>query len=333
MSILVTGAAGFIGANFIHQIINQVDEQIIALDALTYAGNRENIIGLESRKMIFEHKNICNKSDLEFVFSKYKISKVVHFAAESHVDRSIMSSDPFVQTNVVGTQLLLDVSKHASIERFVHVSTDEVYGSLGLNDPAFTESHQIQPNSPYSASKASSDLLVRSYYETFGFPAMITRCSNNYGPYQFPEKLIPLMIHHANSGKSLPVYGNGKNVRDWIYVTDHCDAVLSVLNHGTAGEVYNIGGESELNNLTIVKKIIEAFGISESRIEFVKDRPGHDFRYAMNINKIKTELNWQPKISFEAGLEKTIKWYKSNQSWLDRVVSGEYKTYIKEQYQ
>ncbi len=332
MSILVTGAAGFIGSNFIHLISKKIDQKIIALDALTYAGNRENIHHIESEQIIFEHKNICNKKDLESIFSKYNIQKVIHFAAESHVDRSIMSSDPFVQTNIVGTQILLDISKTSGVERFIHVSTDEVYGSLSKHEPGFNELHQIQPNSPYSASKASSDLLVRSYVETFGFPGIITRCSNNYGPYQFPEKLIPLMIHNATVGKQLPVYGDGENIRDWIYVEDHCDAIFSILNKGKIGNVYNIGGECELTNLTIVKSIIDSVGASDELISFVKDRPGHDFRYAMDINKIKNEIGWSPKVSFKEGLSKTIKWYQDNNDWLKRVISGEYQDYYKEQY-
>ena len=232
MSILVTGAAGFIGANFVRLLATKTTEPIIALDALTYAGNRENLAGLNNEQVLFSHTSICDQDGLATVFDTHNVQQVVHFAAESHVDRSILSSDPFIQTNVVGTQRLLDVCRKYNVTRFVHVSTDEVYGSLSKTDPAFTESHQIQPNSPYSASKASSDLLVRSYVETFGFPAMITRCSNNYGPYQFPEKLIPLMIHHARTGKSLPVYGDGQNIRDWVHVSDHCDAVLAVLNQG-----------------------------------------------------------------------------------------------------
>jgi len=333
MSILITGAAGFIGSNFAHLIKQKTNEKIIALDALTYAGNRENINSIEDDQFIFENANICNEEYLKKIFEQYKIKKVIHFAAESHVDRSILSSDPFIQTNIVGTQRLLDVSREFNIERFVHVSTDEVYGTLGPKDPAFTELHQIQPNSPYAASKASSDLLVRSYVETFNFPALITRCSNNYGPYQFPEKLIPLMIHNATSGKSLPVYGDGLNIRDWVHVSDHCEAVYTVLEKGQVGEVYNIGGECELTNITIVKQIIDAVGASSDQIKYVKDRLGHDFRYAMNIDKIKNDLGWSPKVHFNDGLKSTIDWYKTNNEWLSRVVSGEYQTYYKEQYQ
>ena len=272
MSILVTGAAGFIGANFVRLPATKTTEPIIALDALTHAGNRENLAGLNNEQVLFSHTSICDQDGLATVFDTHNVQQVVHFAAESHVDRSILSSDPFIQTNVVGTQRLLDVCREFNVTRFVHVSTDEVYGSLSKTDPAFTESHQIQPNSPYSASKASSDLLVRSYVETFGFPAMITRCSNNYGPYQFPEKLIPLMIHHARTGKSLPVYGDGQNIRDWVHVSDHCDAVLAVLNQGKVGEVYNIGGECELTNLSIVESIIDEVGASRDLIQFVTDR-------------------------------------------------------------
>ena len=333
MSILVTGAAGFIGANFVRLLATKTKGPIIALDALTYAGNRENLAGLNSEQVLFSHTSICDQDGLAAVFDTHNVQQVVHFAAESHVDRSILSSDPFIQTNVVGTQRLLDVCRKYNVARFVHVSTDEVYGSLSKTDPAFTESHQIQPNSPYSASKASSDLLVRAYVETFGFPAMITRCSNNYGPYQFPEKLIPLMIHHAQTGKSLPVYGDGQNIRDWVHVSDHCDAVLAVLNQGQVGEVYNIGGECELTNLSIVESIIDAVGASRDLIQFVTDRPGHDFRYAMNIQKITNDLGWQPQVTFKQGLADTIQWYQDNDAWLQRVISGEYQDYMKEQYQ
>lgn len=332
MSILVTGAAGFIGSNFLRILLANTDEKIIAYDALTYAGNLENIANLSKDQITFVHADICDKKVLIQTFEKFKVKKIIHFAAESHVDRSILSSEPFVQTNIVGTQRLLDASKKHGIERFIHISTDEVYGSLGLTDPAFVETSPIEPNSPYSASKAGSDLLVRSYIETFNFPAIITRCSNNYGPYQFPEKLIPLMIHNAHNNLPLPVYGNGKNIRDWIHVDDHSRAILSVFNNGTLGEVYNIGGESELTNIDIVQKIVNYCGANPALIQFVKDRPGHDFRYAIDIQKIKSQLGWQPKETFDEGLVKTIQWYKENHEWLNRIISGAYKDYYKEQY-
>jgi len=333
MSILVTGSAGFIGSNFVRLLINVSREHIVSLDALTYAGNMDNLVNIPRDRHTFIHGNICDEQTLTEVFRKHEIKKVVHFAAESHVDRSIMSSDPFIQTNVVGTQRLLDASKTHGVESFVHVSTDEVYGTLNATEPAFTEHHHIQPNSPYSASKAASDLLVRSYVETFGFPAMITRCSNNYGPYQFPEKLIPLMIHNAKNNRPLPVYGDGSNIRDWIHVTDHCKGVLCVMEKGKTGEVYNIGGHSELKNIDIVHQIIDACGADSSLIQFVTDRPGHDFRYAMDISKIKRELGWSPEVSFSDGLSSTIQWYADNSEWLEKIISGDYQNYYKEQYQ
>ncbi len=332
MSILITGAAGFIGSNFLRVLLANTNETIIAYDALTYAGNLENIADLSRDQVTFVHANICDKASLNQTLKKFNVKKIIHFAAESHVDRSILSSEPFIQTNVVGTQQLLDASKMHDVERFIHVSTDEVYGSLDSNDPAFTETSLIQPNSPYSASKAASDLLVRSYIETFNFPAIITRCSNNYGPYQFPEKLIPLMIHNAQNNLPLPVYGDGKNIRDWIHVDDHSRAILNVLNHGELGEVYNIGGEVELTNIDIVQKIVNYCGAEPSLIQFVKDRPGHDFRYAMDIQKIKLKLGWQPIETFDEGLVKTIHWYKEHHDWLNRIISGTYKDYYKEQY-
>jgi dTDP-glucose 4,6-dehydratase len=322
MSILVTGAAGFIGSNFVHFLINHTTEQVVSYDALTYAGHKANLDGLPADRHTFVHGNICDAQALETVLTQHNIQKIVHFAAESHVDRSIASAAPFIQTNVLGTQCLLDAAKQHNIQRFVHVSTDEVYGSLSETEPAFTEEHPIQPNSPYAASKASSDLLVRAYVETHQFPALITRCSNNYGPYQFPEKLIPLMIHHAKQGKPLPVYGQGLNIRDWIHVSDHCKGIYAVLTKGRDGEVYNIGGESERRNIDIVKTIIQAVGASENLIEYVTDRLGHDFRYAINISKIKQELDWEPEVSFEQGLADTIAWYNSHDDWIEAVVQS-----------
>jgi dTDP-glucose 4,6-dehydratase len=333
MTILITGAAGFIGSNFVRCILQNTDHSVVSFDALTYAGNIQNLADCPPNRHVFVHGNICNAQQVASVLKNNNIRSIVHFAAESHVDRSIMNSDPFVQTNIVGTQCLLDAAMAHGIERFVHVSTDEVYGSLTPDDPPFTESHPMAPNSPYAASKASSDLLVRSTVKTFGFPAIITRCSNNYGPYQFPEKLIPLMIHNAQTQQKLPVYGNGLNIRDWVHVSDHCAAIAAVLSRGTIGEVYNIGGECELTNLQIVNHIIDICNANPQLIEFVKDRKGHDFRYAMDITKIKTELGFSPKISFLDGLNSTVAWYKANTQWLQQVVSGEYQTYYKEQYQ
>ena len=333
MSILVTGAAGFIGSNFVRLMMDESDAKIISYDALTYAGNLDNLKGLPGDRHVFVHGDISDADKLSKTFKENNVSQVVHFAAESHVDRSIMSSEPFVQTNIVGTQRLLDAAKDHGVDRFVHVSTDEVYGTLTENEPAITEAHQIQPNSPYAASKAASDLMVRSYVETFNFPAIITRCSNNYGPYQFPEKLIPLMIHNAKNNQPLPVYGDGSNVRDWVHVKDHCKGILAVLDNGALGEVYNIGGECELKNIDIVDSIIELCGADTSLIEFVTDRPGHDFRYAMNISKIKTSLGWSPEVNFDVGLKATIEWYSNHKDWLERIINGEYKDYYKEQYQ
>ena len=313
--------------------MDETKASVVSYDALTYAGNLENLTGVSDTHHQFVRGDICDAEKLKACLSEHSISTIVHFAAESHVDRSIMSSDPFIQTNVVGTQRLLDAAKDHGIDRFIHVSTDEVYGTLGLSDAPFTECHQIQPNSPYAASKAASDLLVRSYVETFNFPAIITRCSNNYGPYQFPEKLIPLMIHNAKNGKPLPVYGDGKNIRDWIHVMDHCKGIYAVLTQGEIGEVYNIGGECELTNIDIVKMIIKECGQDDSLIEYVTDRPGHDFRYAMDISKIKSELGWRPEETFENGLRQTIEWYSKNNEWLTRIINGEYKSYYKEQYQ
>ena len=332
MSILVTGSAGFIGSNFLFELISTTDQNVISLDALTYAGNINNLNGINSSNHQFIKGDICDLECLESIFSRNKISMVYHFAAESHVDRSILGSDPFIQTNIVGTHRLLEMSKKYEVEKFIHISTDEVYGSLSESEPAFTETHPIQPNSPYSASKASSDLLVRSYNETFGLPTLITRCSNNYGPYQFPEKLIPLMIHNAMNNKPLPVYGNGENIRDWIYVLDHAQAILEVAKSGRIGQIYNIGGNCEMKNIDIVQKIIDICGASNDLITYVKDRPGHDFRYAMDNTKITAECGWTPKVNFENGLSKTIDWYKDNQSWLDNIISGDYQKYYEEQY-
>jgi len=330
--ILVTGSAGFIGSSFVKLMLTKGDYEVISFDALTYAGNLENLDSLKDNpKHTFVKGNIESKSDLEKVFDEYKIDGVINFAAESHVDRSIMDSSPFVSTNVFGTVNLLDFSKKHNVERYLQVSTDEVYGSLGATGK-FTERTNLKPNSPYSASKTAADNFVRSYYKTFDFPALITRCSNNYGPYQFPEKLIPLMIMNALSDKDLPVYGDGMNVRDWIYVDDHCQAILEVFEKGRVGQVYNIGAENEMPNIEIVKQILSYLNKPESLIKYVKDRPGHDKRYAMDNTKISSELGWTPKYDFENGLKLTIDWYLDNMDWVERVISGEYRDYYKSNY-
>ena len=333
-SILVTGGAGFIGSNFVQLVLrDRPGWQVVNLDALTYAGNLENLKDVErDPRHVFVQGDICEPADVARAFAACKGPvSVVHFAAESHVDRSIQSGLPFVKTNVLGTQVLLDESRARKVERFLHVSTDEVYGSLG-NTGLFTEETPLAPNSPYSSSKAASDLLVRAAFHTHGFPGLITRCSNNYGPYQFPEKLIPLMIANASENKELPVYGDGMNVRDWLFVEDHCEALLAVLERGQPGEVYNIGGNNEYPNLAIVKLILSTLGKPESLIRFVKDRPGHDRRYAIDARKIGRELGWQPRFRFEQALPRTIQWYQSHPEWLQRVRSGAYRDYYARQY-
>ena len=333
-TILVTGGAGFIGSNFVHLLAKErPDWRIVNLDALTYAGNLENLTEIEGRSgYTFVHGNICKEEDVERAFDACEGDvTVVHFAAESHVDRSIVSGMPFVEANVAGTQVLLDVSRKRGVERFCHVSTDEVYGSLGA-EGYFTEDTPLAPNSPYAATKTASDLLVRAAVHTHGFPAVITRCSNNYGPYQFPEKLIPLMIANASEDRELPVYGDGMNVRDWLFVEDHCLAILRVLEAGREGEVYNIGGHNEYPNIEIVRPILETLGKPESLIRFVKDRPGHDQRYAIDASKIQRELGWEPSYTFDQALPLTIQWYQSNADWLQRVRSGAYREYYQRQY-
>ncbi len=333
-SILVTGGAGFIGSNFVQLLVQERPEwQVVNLDALTYAGNPENLAEIEDNAgYVFVRGDIAVEEDVDRALDACTAPvSIVHLAAESHVDRSILSGMPFVQTNVVGTQVLLDRSRARDVERFVHVSTDEVYGSLGETG-AFTEETPLAPNSPYSASKAASDLLVRAAVQTHGFPGIITRCSNNYGPYQFPEKLIPLMIANANEGKELPVYGDGKNVRDWLYVQDHCEAILTVLEKGRGGEVYNVGGNNEYPNIEIVRRILSELGQPESLIRFVKDRPGHDRRYAIDAGKIQAELGWEPRFTFEQALPRTIAWYQTHSLWLQRVRSGAYREYYQRQY-
>jgi dTDP-glucose 4,6-dehydratase len=325
-TILVTGGAGFIGANFIHHLLEKHDDTLVVnLDALTYAGNPDNLKSIETDKRYeFVKGDIGNEKLLHSLFMDHHFDAVVHFAAESHVDRSITAPDRFVLTNVLGTHTLLRAAKNAwekrsDETRFVHVSTDEVYGSLGPKG-LFSEETPLSPNSPYSASKAGSDLLVRSYCETFGFPGIITRCSNNYGPYQFPEKLIPLMIVNALADKPLPVYGDGMNVRDWLYVRDHCAALDVVLHKGKCGQVYNIGGNNEKHNIDIVKLVLVELGKPEKLIAFVKDRLGHDRRYAIDASKIKRDLGWSPSVTFEEGIRKTIGWYLDNKLWWDKLL-------------
>jgi len=315
-SILVTGGAGFIGSNFVQLVLRErAGWQVVNLDALTYAGNLENLSAIEAQPAYaFVHGDICEPSDVARAFGACRAPvSVVHFAAESHVDRSIQSGLPFVRANMLGTQVLLDEARARGVERFVHVSTDEVYGSLGASGK-FTEETPLAPNSPYSASKTASDLLVRAAYHTHRFPGIITRCSNNYGPYQFPEKLIPLMIANASEDKELPVYGDGQNVRDWLYVEDHCEALLAVLERGQPGEVYNIGGNNEYPNLEIVRLILRTLAKPETLVRFVKDRPGHDRRYAIDASKIARELGWRPREDFDSGLAKTVRWYVDNRA-------------------
>jgi dTDP-glucose 4,6-dehydratase len=334
MKFLVTGGAGFIGANFLNKMVRKYPEdQWVCLDALTYAGNMESIEVLKAPNFEFVHENICNRNKVYALFEKEHFDYVINFAAESHVDRSVKNPGIFIRTNVVGTQVLLDACRKYGIKRFHQVSTDEVYGDLPLEavDEYFTETSTIKPSSPYSASKASADFLVLAYHRTFGLPVTISRCSNNYGPYQFPEKLIPLMIQNAKNDKPLPVYGTGLNIRDWLYVEDHCDAIDLIVRHGVDGNIYNVGGHNERNNLTVVKAILNTLGKPESLIKYVTDRPGHDLRYA--IDPTKTEkLGWQPSRPFEVGIKQTIDWYLGHQDWMSRVESGAYKSWIQANY-
>ena len=322
--ILVTGGYGFIGSNFARYMLKAYPEyHLINFDKLTYAGNRDNLADIERNpRYTFVKGDIADIEEVRGVMAG--VDEVVHFAAESHVDRSIESPAIFIETNVTGTSNLLECAMSAGVKKFVHVSTDEVYGSLPEGG-YFTEQPPLSPNSPYSASKAGSDLLVRAYYETYKFPGVITRCSNNYGPYQFPEKLIPLMISNALEDKPLPVYGDGMNVRDWLYVEDHCRAIDAVLHKGKAGEVYNIGGSNEWHNIDLVKLLLKDLGKPESLIKFVKDRLGHDRRYAIDSSKIQKELGWSPRTTFEDGIKKTIAWYRNNSTWIQRIKNGEYQ--------
>jgi dTDP-glucose 4,6-dehydratase len=331
-AILVTGGCGFIGSNFIRYALEMEPEvKLINLDALTYAGNLANLTDVaQSPRYQFIRGDIADRAAVESVFAS-GFDAVIHFAAESHVDRSSMNCTPFVQTNIVGTQVLLDVARAKGVKRFVQVSTDEVYGSLGPTG-RFTEETPLAPNSPYAASKAAADLLVRSYVHTFGFPAVITRCSNNYGPFQFPEKIIPLFISNLQRDEPVPVYGDGQQVRDWIHVHDHCAAILRVWRDGRVGEVYNIGGRTERTNLELTRALLAAVGKPPSLIRFVQDRPGHDRRYAIDCSKIERELGWRPKVSFEEGLRQTAAWYRDHSDWVAGVRTGAYLKYYEAQY-
>lgn len=331
--ILVTGGAGFIGSNFINYILKSRDDYfIVNFDKLTYAGNLENLKDSEKNKnYVFVKGDICNAELVNYVFEKYEIKYVINFAAESHVDRSISGSEIFFRTNVIGTNVLLEASRRFNVEKFLQISTDEVYGSLGPTG-LFTEKTPISPNSPYSASKAAADMMVQAFNHTYGLPTLITRCSNNYGPLQFPEKLIPLMIINALQNKKLPVYGDGMNVRDWIYVIDHNKAVELVFEKGESSQVYNIGASNEMKNLDIIKLILKHLNKSEELIEFVKDRPGHDKRYAIDSTKIQNDLGWKPQFSFEEAIQHTIEWYLNNKNWWERIINGDYQSYYKKQY-
>ncbi len=329
--ILVTGGCGFIGSNFIRYLLSSSSHRIVNLDKLTYAGNLENLRDVEGHdRYEFLRGDIADKETLEKVFDK-GIKAVVNFAAESHVDRSIIDPDAFVQTNIYGTYCLLDTARKRGVGRFLQVSTDEVYGSLGKTGK-FTEETGLAPNSPYSASKASADMLAMSYHKTFGLPVLITRCSNNYGPYQFPEKLIPLLISNASEDLNLPIYGDGTNVRDWIHVQDHCAALALVLEKGMPGNVYNVGAENEKSNMEIVELILEIMKKPRSLIKYVKDRPGHDQRYAIDNRKIRAELGFELKVPFETGMAETVKWYIENRQWWERIKTGEYLRYYESWY-
>ncbi|MBI2619505.1 MAG: dTDP-glucose 4,6-dehydratase [Ignavibacteriales bacterium] len=333
MNILITGGAGFIGSNLVWYFVKKYPSyRVVNLDKLTYAGNLENLEGLKgARNYVFVKGDICDREMVGQLVRDQGIDTIVNLAAESHVDRSIMGAAEFIQTNVGGTNVLLEIAKDLGIQRYVQISTDEVYGSLGPNG-YFTETTPLHPNSPYAASKASADLLVFAYQHTFGVPAVVTRCSNNYGPYQFPEKLIPLMIANASNDKQLPVYGDGMNVRDWLHVRDHCAAIDAVLHRGRIGQIYNIGGNNEKHNLELVRLLLRHLGKSESLITFVKDRLGHDRRYAIDSSKIQQELGWTPSYTFEQGIEETVKWYLANRPWWERIISGEYREYYRKMY-
>lgn len=327
--VLVTGGAGFIGSNFVHHLLKRYDYRVTVLDALTYAGNPDNLRDVFGHSGLrFAHADICDAEAVRKVFAT-GVDAVVHFAAESHVDRSISGPMDFTRTNVVGTHTLLEAARAAGLSRFVHISTDEVYGSLGESG-YFTEESPLQPSSPYSASKIASDLMVLAYYHTFKLPVVVTRCSNNYGPYQFPEKLIPVLVEKALADQPLPIYGDGLNVRDWLHVEDHCAAIDLVLHQGRPGEVYNIGGFGEMTNLAVARLILGQLGKPESLISFVADRPGHDRRYAMDPAKITAELSWRPGHSVEKGIAETVQWYVRNREWVERIRSGQYREALKQ---
>ena len=337
MKILVTGGAGFIGSNFIYYMLEKhPGYKVVCLDALTYAGNLETLDeAMKNPDFKFVKGDITDREAVRNLFAEEKFDIVVNFAAESHVDRSIEEPEVFLKTNILGTQVLMDASREFDVKRYHQVSTDEVYGDLPLDRPDlfFTEETPIHTSSPYSASKASADLLVMAYHRTYGFPATISRCSNNYGPYHFPEKLIPLMIANALADKSLPVYGEGLNIRDWLYVKDHCSAIDLIIHNGRVGEVYNIGGHNEKANIDVVKTILKELGKPESLITYVTDRKGHDMRYAIDPTKIHTELGWLPETKFDDGIKMTIKWYLDNKPWWENIISGEYKDYYKKMYE
>jgi len=336
MNIIVTGGAGFIGGNFMHYMVNKyTNDNIICIDSLTYAGNMETLEPIKDKANYKFYKvDITDRKSVYEIFEKESPDYCINFAAESHVDRSLENPDIFLKTNILGTEVLMDACRKYGIKRYHQVSTDEVYGDLPLERPdlQFDETYPIKTSSPYSASKASADLLVMAYHRTFKLPCTISRCSNNYGPYHFPEKLIPLMISRALNDEKLPVYGEGKNVRDWLYVEDHCRAIDMIVRNGNDGGVYNIGGHEEKANIDIVKIILKKLGKPETLIEFVKDRPGHDLRYAMNPSKIENELGWKPSVTFEEGIDKTIAWYLNNKPWWEHIISGEYKNYFNKMY-
>ena len=335
-NLLITGGCGFIGANFIRWLLTEENSLgeccIVNLDKLTYAGNPENLRDLETdSRYRFVHGDICDAALVHRLLDEARIDTVLNFAAESHVDRSILDCAPFVQTNIVGTQVLLDACREAGIARYLQVSTDEVYGSLEQGG-YFTETTPLAPNSPYAASKAAADLLVRGSVQTHGFPALVTRCSNNYGPFQFPEKLIPLFIANALNDEALPVYGDGRQVRDWIHVADHCRGILAALTQGRPGEIYNLGGRCELENLVLIRMLLAILEKPESLIRFVKDRPGHDRRYAIDCTKAERELGWSPRVSLEQGLRETVQWYRHHVSWVEHIRTGAYLAYYQQQY-
>jgi dTDP-glucose 4,6-dehydratase len=338
-NLLITGAAGFIGSNYVRMLLRARESEhprIIAVDNLTYAGNLANLSDLlDDERLTFIKADICDAGAMQRLIDQHRVTRIVNFAAESHVDRSIMGSGPFVQTNVVGTQVLLDLAKAAGSERFVQISTDEVYGSLPEDQPdvKFTEQMPLAPNSPYSASKAAADCMCRAYFHTFDLPVLITRCSNNYGPFQFPEKLIPLFVTNLMEGRKVPLYGDGKNVRDWLFVEDHCTAIQAVLERGTPGEVYNIGGNNELTNRQITQTILNLMNKPwDDSVQYVTDRPGHDRRYAIDASKIQRELGWSPQHRFEEAIQTTINWYRTSEPWWRAIKSGEYLTYYQKQY-